>query len=663
MLRSSLRHGLAALVLCCAAPFWAGSGMTAEQVVELKSVRQVALAPDGKRVAYVLRVQRSATDAPGKPWAELWVAAPGVEPRAYVSGKRTVSDLSWRADGKAVTFLASDGKDADAQVQEIPLDGGEARRLFEHAGSIALHRPSPDGRWLAFTAKVQQTPEEKMDKEQGRDWKVVDEKPSFRRLWLRDLSAGTSRAWGPEDLDVLDLAWAPDGRSAIVRATKSTRVDDDYMFSKLYRVPVEGAPALLTETPGKLAGFAASPDGRRVAFLGATSQNDPLAQSVFVVPLAGGAARNLTEGLEASGAQIGWIDERTVLLVAVQGTHSVLRKLDVESGRGTELAWPRLVVSDLDLRGSRAALAASSPEHPAEAFALDLGGVPARLSRSNPGLDGVRLARQESIEWKAPDGLRITGVLTYPLDWREGTRHSLVLQVHGGPEGVDLDGWTTGPLEPVQVLAAAGFFVLQPNYRGSQGRGVAYSKADHDDLGGKEFEDILAGIDQLATSRLVDPSRVGTGGWSYGGYMSAWAATRFSLRFRAAIVCAGLTNWIAFAGTTDIPYEMSLVHWDSWWFDEPELHWQRSPLAHLDQARTPTLIVHGEADDRVHPEQSLELYTALRLKQIPTRLVLYPREPHGLDERAHQLDYIERVLDWFRTHVADVADVGSDPKI
>jgi len=651
MLRSSIPDGLAVLVLSCSAPLWAGGGMTAEHVVDLKAVRQVALSPDGKRIAYVLRVQRSADDAPGKPWAELWIAATGSEPRPYVTGKRAVSDVSWRADGKAVTFLASDGPDADAQVQEIPLDGGEARRLFEHAGSIALHRPSPDGRWLAFTAKATETPEEKKSKEQGRDWKVVDEKPNYRRLWIRDLSAGTSRAWIAEDLDVLDLAWAPDGRMAIVRATKSTRVDDDYMLSKLYRVSLDGAAAPLVETPGKLGGFAVSPDGRRVALLGATSRNDPLAQSVFVVPAEGGAARNLTEGLEASGAEIGWVDERTVLLVASQGTRHVLFQLDAETGRRSEIAWPRLIVADLHVRGSRIAVAASSPEHPAETFALDVGKAPARLSRHNPGLDGVRLARQESIEWKGQDGLGITGVLTYPLDWREGTRYPLVLQLHGGPEGVDLDGWTTGPLEPVQVLAAAGFVVLQPNYRGSQGRGVAYSKADHDDLGGKEFEDVLAGIDQLAARGLVDPRRVGTGGWSYGGYMSAWAATRWSERFRAAIVCAGLTNWIAFAGTTDIPNEMSLVHWDSWWFDETELHWARSPLAHLATARTPTLIVHGEADTRVHPEQSVELYTALRLKGVPTRLVLYPREPHGLDERAHQLDFIERTADWFRTHL------------
>jgi dipeptidyl aminopeptidase/acylaminoacyl peptidase len=648
MLRTAFRFSL--LFLAVSIPAFA-AGLTAEQVVDLRSVRQVALAPDGGRVAYVLRVQRTSDDKPGKPWAELWIATPGSAPRPYVSGKRSVSDVRFRADGKAVFFLASDGPDADAQVNEIPLDGGEARRLFEHAGPITLERPSPDGRFLAYAAKVAESPEEKKDKEQGRDWKVVDGEPRFRKLWIRDLAQGTSRPWIEDDLDVLDLAWAADGRTAIVRATKSVRVDEDYMFSKLYRVSLDGRPEILTDTPGKIGAFAVSPDDKRVAFLGASSQNDPLAQSVFLVPLRGGAAKNLTEGLEASASEIAWLDERTLLVALVQGTKSGLTKIDVDSGRRTDLSWPRLAIVDLEARGSHVALAASSPEHPTEAFALDLGGSPRRLSQSNPGLAQVRLARQEAIEWKGAEGLRITGVLTYPLDWRDGRRYPLVLQVHGGPEGVDLDGWTTSALEPVQVLAAAGFFVLQPNYRGSMGRGVVYSKADHDDLGGKEFDDVLAGIDALAAKGLVDPTQVGTGGWSYGGYMSAWAATRHSARFRASIVCAGLTNWIAFAGTTDIPNEMSLVHWDSWWFDETDLHWQRSPLAHLAEARTPTLIVHGEADDRVHPEQSLELYNALRLKQIKTQLVLYPREPHGLDERAHQLDFIRRVVDWFRTNV------------
>ena len=127
------------------------------------------------------------------------------------------------------------------------------------------------------------------------------------------------------------------------------------------------------------------------------------------------------------------------------------------------------------------------------------------------------------------------------------------------------------------------------------------------------------------------------GGWSYGGYFSAWAATKHSQRFKAAMVGAGISNWISFTGTTDIPYEMSLVHWNSWWFDEPDLHWKRSPLAHINNAQTPTLVIHGDSDVRVHPAQGLELYQALRIKGVPTRYVIYPRQPHGLSDRAHRV--------------------------
>jgi dipeptidyl aminopeptidase/acylaminoacyl peptidase len=263
----------------------------------------------------------------------------------------------------------------------------------------------------------------------------------------------------------------------------------------------------------------------------------------------------------------------------------------------------------------------------------------------------VRWARQEAIEWTGAEDWTIGGVLTYPLDYVEGQRYPLILQVHGGPEGISLDGWTTSATYPVDILAANGYMVLQPNYRGSAGRGVAFSKADHDDLGGTEYEDVLAGVDALIERGLVDGDRVGTGGWSYGGYFSAWAATRHSERFKAAVVAAGLTNWISFTGTTDIPEEMSIVHWNHYWWDNPQLHWERSPVAHINNAQTATLIAHGTADARVHPEQSIQLYTFLRMKGVPTELVLYPRQPHGLVDRAHQIDFAERVLGWFDKYV------------
>jgi dipeptidyl aminopeptidase/acylaminoacyl peptidase len=427
------------------------------------------------------------------------------------------------------------------------------------------------------------------------------------------------------------------------------------MFTDLYTVELHGdGPQMIADTEGKLGGFGVSPDGSDIAWAGATSLNDPIAQSLFTTSLGAPAPTNLTDGFEGSVASLQWLDDGTLAMLAQVGTGTELFRVDAASGERTEIPTEGKIFQSFDAHptSNRYVAVGHTPEHPSELFAGTLdGGELTRVTFHNPELDDVRLARQETISWSGADDWQISGVLTYPVDYVEGQRYPLILQVHGGPEGVSLDGWTSSATYPVQILAASGFMVLEPNYRGSAGRGVAFSKADHDDLGGKEYQDVLAGIDALIERGLVDGDRVGTGGWSYGGYFSAWAATRHSERFRAAVVAAGLTNWVSFTGTTDIPNEMSLVHWNQWWWENPELHWQRSPLAWIDNAQTATLIVHGTADERVNPEQSLELYTALRLRGVPSELVLYPREPHGLLERAHQIDFAERVVRWFETYL------------
>ncbi|MEM7588363.1 MAG: S9 family peptidase, partial [Acidobacteriota bacterium] len=587
--------------------------LTAEMLVDLRRVNSVALAPDGDLIAYTLEVPRSETDEPGGSYSELWlVRTADGEPRRFTSGKERVSSPAFSPDGKSVTFrVERKAVRKGVQLYAIPVDGGEARPLTEHAGSVSSFRWSPDGEWIAFTARDEDSKEVEEAKEAGKDWEVFDEDLKFRHLFLLEVASGETHRVFDADLDVNAIRWSRDGSTLLFQANETARVDDEYMNSKIYSVAAQTAdgassqPRVLTETLGKLGGMEVSPDGRWLAFLAAVSRNDPLAQSLFVVSAEGGEKKNLTEAYEGSVTNLAWQDDQTLLMLAVEGEQQAFHHVDPASGDRKKLPWPRLIASSLDVVGERWAVAAHSPQHPAEVFVAGVGKAPQRLSHHNPELDGIRLARQETTEWKGADDWTIGGVLTYPLDYEEGKRYPLVLQVHGGPEGVSLDGWTTRPGYPVQLLAARGFMVLEPNYRGSQGRGVAFTKADHDDLGGKEFDDILTGVDALIDRGMVDGKRVGTGGWSYGGYMSAWAATRWTDRFQASVVAAGLTNWISFAGTTDIPVEMSVVHWNSWWFDEPELHWQRSPMAHLNQAKTPTLVVTGSEDVRVHPEQAM----------------------------------------------------------
>lgn len=275
------------------------------------------------------------------------------------------------------------------------------------------------------------------------------------------------------------------------------------------------------------------------------------------------------------------------------------------------------------------------------------------LTRLNPQLTDIQLGEQEEVKWKSTDGWEIEGVLVKPVGYRKGQRYPLVMQPHGGPESADLNGWYGTYSRWGQMLAGKGFAVFYPNYRGSIGRGPEFAMADHRDLMGKEFEDMVAGIEHLIKEGIADPERIGVGGGSYGGYTTAWAATYGSERFKAAVMWMGISNWISMTGTSDIFYENSTVHWNLMMYEENnyDIYWQRSPLAHIKKANTPTLIIHGAADPRVPPSQSQEMYTALKWKGVPVEYVSYPREGHGVSERAHQYDFMNRVAAWFEQYL------------
>jgi dipeptidyl aminopeptidase/acylaminoacyl peptidase len=427
------------------------------------------------------------------------------------------------------------------------------------------------------------------------------------------------------------------------------------MYTKIHRVTVDGSSTLLVPTDGKLGGMAWSTDGSSLAFLGAVSLNDPLPQSVFVVPAGGGAAVNITPGYEGSVTSVDWQDAKTVRFAAHEGTKSALNTVAAGGGKVTRILGHTaelFTTASFSRDGAAFAIQASTAMHPNEVFAGTTREPKLRrVTTHNDWLSSVKLGKQETVEYVARDGWRIEGILIRPVNAEGNARPPLAVLPHGGPEGTSSDGWNTSSLYPAQLLAGAGYAVFMPNYRGSGGRGVAFAKGDHRDLGGREFDDVLDGIAYLHGAGAADSARVGISGTSYGGYFSAWAGTKHSAHFRLAMPYAGLSNWMSFTGTTDIPKEMSLVHWDLWPYEHPLLMWERSPVAHTANARTPMIIGQGMADERVHPEQMLELYQALKLKGVEVDFVMYPREPHGLLERQHQLDYMRRILEAFNKWV------------
>jgi dipeptidyl aminopeptidase/acylaminoacyl peptidase len=638
----------------------AGSALaqiTPEQITQLQTVTSAALSPDGGTIAYTVshpRAPEEDTIAGLRSISELWVvAAAGGEPRAIVRHPQSASGAAWSPDGSRLGFVHR------GQVHTVPATGGEPAALTSIASGVLAFQWSPDGRSVAFTSRVGDSPEAIERRRRGDDVIVASELNRPVRLWVQPVAGGEPRALTPADHTVRDFTWAPDSRTIAVQLTETSDADADLLFRRIMRVTVDGGqPELLVPTEGKLGAMAWSPDGRRLAWIGATSLNDPLAQSVFVATPGAGAsaaavaAVNLTPDYEGSVMWLGWQDDRTVRFVAAEGTRSALNTVPAAGGTVTRVVGhgAEVFMSASFARDNRTfVVPGNTARHPNEVFiATTRDRTLRRVTRHNAWLADVQLGRQETVEWTARDGWRMEGVLIHPVGVPEGTRAPLAVLPHGGPEGISSDGWGTNALYPAQLLAGAGFAVFMPNYRGSGGRGVAFSKGDHRDLAGREFDDVLDGIDYLHDAGIADRERVGMSGTSYGGYFSAWAGTKHSERFRLAMPFAGISNWMSFTGTTDIPYEMAIVHWDLWPYEHPLLMWERSPIAYIDNANTPMIIGTGMADERVHPEQMIQLYNALRLKgDVPVEFVQYPREPHGLLERQHQLDYMRRIVEAF----------------
>jgi dipeptidyl aminopeptidase/acylaminoacyl peptidase len=375
----------------------------------------------------------------------------------------------------------------------------------------------------------------------------------------------------------------------------------------------------------------------------------------MVVSADGGQLTDIKPDFEGHIVTAEWKDDATLVYLADVGEHSVVGEIGADGGGDRVLVegGPDILRSLSQASTGMLAFRGESATHPGEVFVLAGGGdQPRRMTDSNPWLASKRLAAQEVVRWEARDGLVIEGVLIRPLDEADGRSYPLIVQVHGGPESHYRNGWNTGYSSPGQVAAGRGIAVLYPNYRASTGRGVEFSMLDHGDMGGKEFDDIVDGVDHLIEIGLVDGDRVGAMGGSYGGYATAWLSTYYSDRFAAGVMFVGISNQISKVGTSDIPDEMFLVHnrlrpWDDW-----ELFLERSPIYYADQSRTPLLILAGEEDKRVNPGQSMELYRHLKLRgEAPVRLIFYPGEGHGNRNAAARLDYSLRSMRWMEHYL------------
>ncbi len=635
-----------------------GETVTPNDIARLRTVVSSSVSPNGEHIAYVVNRQRKPLeDEDGAAWRELYLLSPEGSSRPFVFGKRRVSRVSWTPDGKEITFLAKRDDDESASLYAIPVDGGEARRVFGHDTAINDYSFSPDGRRLAFLAKKKTEKSLEELRKKGFKQEIFEEDVEPVRVWVVALGEEDSEPTlleTPGSASILQ--WAPKGDRLVVGLQPLNLVDQSYTERKLHVFDVaSGEMVTRFENPGKLATVLWSPDGERIAMRSAEDAHDPSAGRLAVVAAAGGPLKYLLPvGFKGDVVDFAWQNSSSLLAIVAEGTERSVYEISLDGTMRRRVGPGQGCWSSLELArdGETLALLGDTPSHPAELFRGTLAGGVEKATRSNPWFEGRALARQEVVRYQARDGETIEGIFTYPLMAPKGQRHPLIVHAHGGPESHFCNGWMTSYNSPGQIAAARGFAVFAPNYRGSTGRGVAFAKEHQGDPAGKEFNDIIDGIDALVERGLVDGDKVGIVGGSYGGFAAAWGATYFSERYAAAVMFVGISNHISKSGTTDIPEEIYYVHqrkriWEDW-----QLFLERSPIYHVEKSRTATLILGGTEDTRVHPGQSLELYRALKtLGKAPVRYVRYPGEKHGNTKAAARYDYSLRMLRWFEHYL------------
>ncbi len=628
--------------------------LTPEKLFDLKTVAEVSVSPDKKNIAYSLSIPRPFDHDPGAEYREIHVYnIESGEITELVTGENLVFSIGWTPCSKAVTFRSNMPEYRGTQIYKVDLKDKDIELVFKH-GNFVRSYEFIDENTIAFVS-IDPVPEDMREfRNKGFDIDIHEEEWRHLNLYIRYIEEErTSRI--THGVTVYDFVVCPHGERIAAAIAPKHLVDHSYMFKRIHIIDIESKNIeLVMDNPGKLGTLAWSPDGTKLAFRASSKLEDSVVGSLFVMDVPTDKKfeelRNYVDGLELSVIDIAWKDNNTLLFAAEEGVDIVLSKQKLDEAERTKLTKPgEIVFNRFHKVDNIVAFAGNTAKHPSEVFTFSLEDKNLdRRTVHNEWLDDIRLSEQRKFEYYARDDMRIEGVLLYPLNYDENKTYPLITYIHGGPEAAVQDGWTTRYSIWGQVATARDYFVFMPNYRASSGRGVDFTMAGYGDLVGTEYDDVLDGIDRLIEKNYVDPDRVGMGGGSYGGYFSAWSATKHSERFAASVVFVGIGNQISKRNTTDIPWEDYYVHWGFWTHEDWKKVYGASPVKYAHKSQTPTLILHGTNDTRVHPSQGLELYRTLKLHgKAPTRLVWYNNEGHGNRVNLNRYDYLIRTMDWF----------------
>jgi dipeptidyl aminopeptidase/acylaminoacyl peptidase len=626
---------------------------------DVHTFQQASISPDGHSVIWVESLSGSG-NMPSSNSAIYIRGTVAGNPRRVSAGDgkspHEEHDVAFSPDSKTLTFLSDAQSHGQLQLFTVEAAGGAAKQLTHLKGFLSNPAFSPDGKKIAFLFTenasraagplVAETPDEG----------VISENVEEQRLAILDLATSRLQQISPKDLYVYEFDWSPDSSHLVVTSAHGNG-DNNWYIAGLSTIDANsGEMETVVEKPGmQISEPRWSLDGKTIAVIGGLMSDEAIVGGdVFSVPVAGGEFTNAAPKMNMSASWISWsADSRAIMLTGIADGGTIIAKLDINERKPTEIWRGDERVSDqpydsaisLSQDGKTSAVVRQSFDHPPEVWAGPIGEWK-QVTHSNAALKPA-WGKSVSLRWKS-DGNPVQGWLTYPQDYDPSKKYPLVVRVHGGPSWAVMPYWPTR-WDFSMALPAEGYFVLQPNFRGSYGQGEAFTAANRKDWGYGDFRDIMSGVDAAISPASIDPNRLGLTGWSYGGYMSMWGVTQ-TQRFRAAVAGAGIANLQSYYGENKVDQSM-IPFFDASVYDDPKVYEKSSPLTFIKNVKTPTLIVVGDSDGECPSPQSFEFWHALKTLQVPTELVIYPHEGHHFSNPAHSRDVIERSVAWFNKYL------------
>jgi len=626
---------------------------------QVQEYDQAAISPDGTKVAWSEPQKDEDGAKTGKSAIYVAEVEKATKPQRVTAGVGGAffdeRGVAWSPDSRHLAFLSDAASGGQLQLYVCNADGKSTKKLTQAKGLLAIPKWSPDGKSIALLYTADATREAGPLVAETPETGVIKDTFFEQRLALVDAVGGMVRPITPEDMYIYEYDWAPDSKSLVMTAAKGNG-DNNWWIAQLYTLNASTKKMKSIYKPKlQIARPVVSPDGSTVAFVeGLMSDEDSVGGDVFLISTAGGDVKALTPQRKASASLLVWTSEGKIISMEnADGESSVIR-IDPKSGAIDPLySAPEMLSSgywstslSLTPDAKASACVRSSFANPPEVWVGAIGKWN-QVTHKNAGLKPA-WGEGKSVHWKN-DGMDVQGWLIYPKDFDPAKKYPMILSVHGGPGFAIQASWPGIPFDNVMALPSRGYFLFQPNPRGSFGRGEEFTQGNIRDFGYGDWRDIMSGVEAVLASAPVDPERLGLTGWSYGGYMTMWGVTQTN-RFRAAVAGAGIANWSSYYGENKIDQWM-IPFFGKSVYDDPEVYAKSAPLTFIKNVKTPTLILVGDSDGECPTPQSYEFWHALKTLGVETDLVVYEHEGHMFVQPAHVREVIQRMGDWFDAHL------------